>query len=76
MPPPVRRTLDGQLAEILTRLSILETARQAARTPAYATADRPAAASVPVGTPIFDTTLGRPLWSNGTAWVSATGVPA
>lgn len=26
-----------------------------------------------VGLPFFDTTLGKPIWGNGTAWVDATG---
>ena len=29
-----------------------------------------------VGRPYFDTTLGYPIWWNGTAWVDATGSPA
>lgn len=37
------------------------------------TANRPA---VPVtGQMYFDTTLGRPVWYNGAAWVDATGAP-
>jgi len=38
----------------------------------YTTATRPAAASYP-GASIFDTTLGKPVWSNGAAWVDSTG---
>lgn len=39
----------------------------------YATAGRPAATAVPVGESYFDSTLGVPVWSNGTDWVDATG---
>lgn len=35
------------------------------------TADRPAA--YPLGKPFFDTTIAKPIWWNGTAWVDATG---
>lgn len=42
----------------------------------YTTALRPAATSVAAGTPIFDLTLKKPLWSTGTAWVDATGANA
>ena len=37
------------------------------------TAGRPSASATGAGTTLFDTTLGRPVWSNGTAWVDATG---
>ena len=40
---------------------------------AYATGSRPSAATAGVGAVIFDSTLGKPLWSNGSAWVDATG---
>ena len=36
------------------------------------TADRPTAA-LHVGETYFDTTLGVPIWWNGTAWVNASG---
>jgi hypothetical protein len=41
-----------------------------------ATTARPDPATVWVGLQFFDTTLGKPVWSNGTAWVDATGAPA
>lgn len=49
--------------------------RIAGNTPyhAFATASRPAATLFAPGTEIFDTTLARPVWSNGTAWVNAAG---
>lgn len=41
------------------------------------TAERPDATTVAVGTEYFDTDLasgaGKPIWSNGTDWVDATG---
>jgi hypothetical protein len=38
-----------------------------------ATGSRPNAASVGAGSEWFDTTLGIPIWSDGTDWVDATG---
>lgn len=40
---------------------------------AVPTSGRPLVADVLTGTEIFDTTLGRPLWSNGSTWVDAMG---
>lgn len=42
----------------------------------YTTAGRPTPASAGVGGAIYDSTLGIPLWSNGTAWRKADGVAA
>jgi len=39
---------------------------------AYTTATRPST-GVPVGGQIFDSTLGKPIWWNGTVWKDATG---
>lgn len=39
----------------------------------YTTANRPAANTVGDGQSIYDTTLNKPLWSDGTAWRDATG---
>jgi hypothetical protein len=41
--------------------------------PPRATSGRPAATAVAVGTRYYDTTLGKPVWSNGTAWRDAAG---
>ena len=41
--------------------------------PATTTSGRPAANSVSPGTPMFDTTLGKPIWSNGADWVDSSG---
>lgn len=38
-----------------------------------ATASRPAASSVSAGSWMFDSTLNKPIWSTGSAWVDATG---
>lgn len=40
---------------------------------AVATSSRPTAATVGAGGMIFDTTLNKPIWSTGSAWVDATG---
>jgi hypothetical protein len=40
---------------------------------AYATGSRPSATTLGAGAHIFDTTLNRPLWSTGSAWVDAAG---
>ena len=41
--------------------------------PSYTTANRPTAANAGVGGACFDTTLGKPIWSDGTNWKDATG---
>jgi len=41
--------------------------------PVWTTAGRPAASSVPVGFSGYDSTLGIPIWSNGTNWRNASG---
>jgi hypothetical protein len=40
------------------------------------TAARPSASSVSIGYQWFDTTLNRPIWSNGTSWRYADGTAA
>jgi len=41
------------------------------------TSNRPAGLTAAnAGQPYFDTTLGKPVWWNGTAWVDATGTSA
>ena len=42
----------------------------------YATVERPAANSVAKGESIFDTTLNKPIWSDGTDWRDAAGTIA
>jgi hypothetical protein len=42
-------------------------------TQAVVTSGRPAANSVPAGTLMYDSTLGKPIWSNGTNWHDASG---
>jgi hypothetical protein len=43
------------------------------RVPSCTTANRPTAAAAGVGGHVFDSTLGKPIWSNGTNWRDATG---
>lgn len=43
------------------------------QTGAFQRSARPSPSSAGVGTCIFDTTLGKPIWSTGSAWVDATG---
>jgi len=40
---------------------------------AVATTERPDPASIPVGSHIYDTTLGQPIWTNGTKWTDSLG---
>lgn len=40
------------------------------------TASRPSAVTVGAGARYYDTTLGKPIWSNGTIWTDATGTSA
>ena len=42
-------------------------------TQAVLTSGRPEATAVPAGTQIYDSTLGKPIWSNGTNWTDAIG---
>jgi hypothetical protein len=42
-------------------------------TQAVPTAARPDPTSVPAGTQIYDSTLGKPIWSNGSNWHDSTG---
>ena len=59
---PVRKRLDAVVVDL-------------AGSAPYSTATRPSPA-IGAGRSIFDTTLGRPLWSTGAAWVDATGAPS
>lgn len=43
------------------------------RSKVYTTATRPSASSVGPGAQIYDSTLGKPTWSNGTNWTDAAG---
>lgn len=42
-------------------------------TKSVATTARPDPTSLPAGTQIYDSTLGKPIWSNGTVWHDAVG---
>lgn len=69
----------GQVAPALKVLNssdatVAEITKDGAIKPlSVATALRPTAASIGAGGMIFDTTLGRPIWSTGTNWVDAAG---
>lgn len=52
----------------------ITTAANTAFAGAGATAQRPT--SAPTGAQFFDTTVGRPIWWNGAAWIYADGTPA
>ena len=39
----------------------------------YSTSDRPTLDASQIGVQIFDSTINRPIWWNGSAWVDATG---
>ena len=49
------------------------TSTASVKTTAYATASRPSATTLGVGTRIYDSTLNKPIWSDGTAWRDAVG---
>jgi hypothetical protein len=51
-------------------------AGHAFRTGLAVTGSRPSASSVGQGSQFFDTTLNRPIWSTGSAWVGADGAAA
>jgi hypothetical protein len=58
----------GQAAEV-ARISIEGSMRVAS----YTTGTRPTASSQGVGAMLYDSTLGKPIWSNGTVWKDAAG---
>lgn len=69
----------GNGTSVTTVAPVLDLAQVAAEViapgfPAYATASRPDPTAVPAGSAIFDTDLKAPLWSDGTAWLLATGL--
>ncbi len=49
------------------------TTGNAFRVPSFTTATRPAASSIPAGGSIYDSTLGKPIWSTGSQWRDAAG---
>jgi hypothetical protein len=54
-------------------LTNVDTRYQLTRHAAYTTAARPTASSVGAGAAYYDTTLGKPAWSDGTNWKDAAG---
>ena len=71
--PGTNNALDLGQASFLWRYIRAATALQ---TGAFATADRPAAATAGAGAHVLDTDLGRPVWSNGSAWQDPIGAAA
>ena len=74
--PRLPPTLDSA-DELMRRVSVFSgnvLDRLETRERADTTANRPTATGV--GQIYFDTTLGRPIWWNGTTWVDATGTAA
>jgi hypothetical protein len=41
----------------------------------YTTANLPDATSLPVGSHVYDSTLGKPVWTNGSVWTDSSGTP-
>jgi hypothetical protein len=69
--------LDSGFASIITYSSgaVRLGAANAFATGRDTTANRPAAATVGVGAQFYDTTLNKPVWSDGTHWLDAVGNP-
>ena len=64
---------DGAL-EIQTDQSAREvTANGPVSLKSFTTAGRPSAATIGAGASVYDTTLGKPVWSDGTNWKDAAG---
>lgn len=68
--PGADNTLDLGQASFLWRYIRAATAVQ---TGAMDTASRPAAATAGAGAHVLDTTLGRPVWSDGSSWLDPVG---
>lgn len=71
----IARTGEALLARLDERVRNIERKRPVAATPTTDTAERPDPATVGVGIMFYDTTLGRPIWSNGVVWHDAAGSP-
>lgn len=64
-------SLKRQLIEIINNHATLIDANQPIT--ADTTVNRPSLAASDAGFSMFDTTLGQPIWWDGTGWVDATG---
>ena len=74
--PAVTATLDLGVTSFLWRdgnFSRYVRAGTAVQTGAVATGSRPSASTAGAGAMVFDTTLNKPIWSDGTNWRDATG---
>lgn len=68
MPNTVQLTHDGQPVFPVTDRSLVMDIN-----PHGETSSRPTPSATEIGLTYFDTTLGKPIWWNGTAWVDSTG---
>lgn len=71
--------LAREIAELRRGLADLRSvvaARPPGRLRVYTTAGRPSAVTAGAGASIYDSTLKKPLWSDGAAWRDAGGVLA
>ena len=67
--------LATQVARLTQQLADLRSTllSRSSRLAVYTTATRPSASAVPEGTGIYDTTLNKPIWSDGATWRDAAG---
>lgn len=61
---------------LLDMLRKMADAINEADTPTGTTTNRPRGADLRTGRRYFDTTIGKPIWFNGTIWVDSTGTAA
>ncbi|MGA7855360.1 MAG: hypothetical protein WCA15_18715 [Candidatus Acidiferrales bacterium] len=66
------QSMTGSIETIQQMMTALQTSVTGLQPQSGATAQRPV--SPAVGTPFFDTTLGKIIWWSGSAWVDGTGV--
>lgn len=66
-------TFQEILRNLTTRIHNLEVREVPSALPSGTTAARPSASAIVPGSQFYDTTLSKPIWSDGTAWRDATG---
>lgn len=64
---------DSLVRKIQTMESDIKDLKRSVATGVDTTAGRPAATSVLAGTQFYDTTLHKPIWSDGTNWRDSAG---